>query len=84
MARREVIEVRCDRCSRVETQNKDELPDYVGKSEEKGKYEFSIKFRDKRVTYGDLCRRCRRTLSNHYQKIIMADEDEKPPNAKKT
>ena len=74
MARREVVEVVCDRCSRTETQAPDSGPKTEGP-------EAKFMLHDAEVVYQDLCRRCRDTLGNYYSKIIKAKEEEekKPP-----
>ena len=64
MARRSVIEITCGRCGRVETQTTDELPPLKD-----NQFEFQLRFQGKKVTYDDLCRRCRRTLVNYAEKI---------------
>ena len=76
MARREVIEVTCDRCTRTETQSPDSIP-------KKGATgpEASFKFHDQEVSYDDLCRRCRDSLGNYFSKIIkekVEDEEASP------
>lgn len=73
MARREVIEIICDRCKRVETQAPSSVPD-----KEKVAQELIINFHGKKVVYDDLCRKCRKTVSNYYDKIIKAPEEEEP------
>ena len=74
MARREVIEVLCDRCNRTETQAPGSAPKTTGP-------EATFKLHDQEVTYGDLCRRCRDTLVNYFSKIIKekTDNEDSPP-----
>jgi NMD protein affecting ribosome stability and mRNA decay len=71
MARREVVEIVCDRCNRTETQ----APGSVAKRDGMN-FEFTVNFHGKQVQYEDLCRRCRSSLSNYYDKIIKAKDDE--------
>jgi len=71
MARREVVEIICDRCKRVETQSPSSVPD-----KEKVAQELLIDFHGKKVVYEDLCRKCRKTVGNYYDKITKAPEEE--------
>ena len=75
MARREVVEVTCDRCSKTETQNKDEAAS--------DKPEFTLYFGLHELIYQDLCRGCRRALENYIKKITMEEPDGKKHTAKK-
>lgn len=77
MARREVIEISCDRCKRLETQAKGDR----SKLTEGDSHEFKISLHGKETSYEDLCKSCRKTLSNYYDKIIKAKMD---PIEKKT
>lgn len=77
MARREVIEIQCDRCSKVETQAKDEIPDNT-KSDGSAQPELLVRYHGKKTVYDDLCRKCRRTVENYLKRILMI-EDEKEP-----
>jgi hypothetical protein len=72
MARREVIEITCGRCGKVETQTAEELP-----KEDGNKLEFQLRFQGKKISYDDLCRRCRRTLENYVEKITMPPPKER-------
>lgn len=67
MARREVLEVVCDRCSRTETQAKEEVSP-VNTAEFKG-----VMGKDT-IEYADLCRRCRSAVTNYFDKIRKFDE----------
>lgn len=73
MARREVIEISCDRCNRTETQNKSE----VRTGEEP---EITIKMGNVKVEYPDLCRRCRTSVKNYFDHIRMVRPDEVKEN----
>lgn len=65
MARREVVEITCGRCGKIETQSADELP----KQEGNNKFEFRLTFQGKKISYDDLCRRCRSSLTSYVDKI---------------
>lgn len=73
MARRKVVEIRCDRCDRVEHQQESEIS-----SDEVPELELSV--RGEKVTYQDLCRRCRSSVENYVNRLKMLydrpDEDE--------
>lgn len=70
MGRRKVVEISCDRCSKVETQNEAELaPD--------GQPEARVEWGGKATVYQDLCRRCRETVKNYVRRILLASEDKK-------
>lgn len=75
MGRREVIELECDRCGRVQTQGKSEVFDGEGG-------EFSFTFRGKTVTYTDLCKTCRGTITNYVDRISKVTPGEKPTATK--
>jgi hypothetical protein len=72
MARREVIEITCDRCGRTETQNKSEVI-------AEGSTELSVSFRSVEVSFQDLCRRCRGTVENLVSRLRMEKEEEDEP-----
>ena len=78
MARRQVIEVTCDRCKRTETQSTDDDPDRRAKI---GK-ELAITFHGQVFEYEDLCRRCRGAVENYFNKMTKSMEDEKSPEVK--
>ena len=69
MSKREVIEVLCDRCKKVEVVSKESVK---GGNEP----EFALKFNGKQATYTDLCSRCRETLSGLYKKLTLQQPDE--------
>ena len=76
MARREVIEITCDRCKRTETQNKRE----VSPEDED---ELEVTFGGSTTKYADMCRRCRGTVSNYVARIRGEKRDvEAPENGK--
>jgi hypothetical protein len=80
MGQRSVVEVVCDRCSRVQTQD----AKLVTASEEP---EFVLKFRGQEKQYDDFCKQCRRTITNYVEKILGVSPDdstksEKPAGAK--
>lgn len=75
MARRQVVEVVCDRCSKVETQGIDEDPNRRSKN---GK-EFELTFHSRTIEYEDLCIRCRKAIDGYVKQISKEVE----PKAKK-
>jgi hypothetical protein len=68
MARREVIELLCDRCKRVET-----IPKTAPVEDNP---HFMIQFGDKRVEYTDICSKCLKSLTNYFNYCVMAKNDE--------
>lgn len=71
MARRDVIEVTCDRCGRTETQGSTELPQVEGP-------EIEVSFHGERFVYNDLCKRCRVAVEGYFSRIAKkADEQAK-------
>ena len=54
MARQRVVQIQCDRCRRQE---------FVPEEEKVGS-DFDASFLDQRLVYGDLCGRCKETISN--------------------
>lgn len=75
MARREVLEVTCDRCDRTETQPKVDRPQ-LGP-------ELKISFLGEEVVYEDLCTRCRGAVSNYFDSLTKSkDPPSKEPEAK--
>lgn len=78
MARRQVIEIICDRCGKMENQAPDS-------PKEEGKAEFKVFFEGKKVAFDDLCERCRKALRNYVEKIAREskdDDQEKPEEDK--
>jgi len=73
MARREVIEVTCDRCARTETQPKSNEPMHTP--------ELRVTFHGVTTEYGDLCVRCRSAVENYFKSMTKRnDEEEKAPD----
>jgi len=71
MARRQVLEVTCDRCSKTETQDVESVP-------EKGD-ELEVTFHGQTVKYADLCKRCRGACENYFKSLTkQPDADEEP------
>jgi len=80
MARRQVVEVICDRCGKTETQE----PSQEAKSGD-GVPELVVQFQAERHEYTDLCVRCRDACENYFKSITKQTEKEKEaPPAKKT
>lgn len=69
MARRQVLEVTCDRCKKTETQEVDASPATEAA-------ELEITFHGNTIKYDDLCKRCRRACMNYYNKITKQDDEE--------
>ena len=80
MARREVIEVQCDRCGKVETQE-------LGASPKGGTTaELTVLFHSQEVIYDDLCTRCRSACEGYFKSMTKqveraVEEKEKAPQA---
>lgn len=68
MSRREVIEITCDRCGRTETQSSTEIP-------KSGSPEMDYTFHGVRVTFNDLCRRCRDAVTGYIARITRKMDD---------
>jgi len=69
MARREVVEIICDRCGRTETQE----PSQAGKA---AKVELVIEFQTERHEYEDLCMRCRKACEGYFKSMTKQTEKE--------
>lgn len=79
MARREVIEVTCDRCGRTEVQVKDEVSPPDNREFEGSLFTNSDgpqNLKNKVVFFDDLCKRCRRAVTNYFSKIHKVSEEE--------
>lgn len=78
MARREVIEVTCDRCSKTETQE----PSEAGKAYET---ELTVTFEGETAEYKDLCMRCRKACDGYFKSLTKQhDGKDEPEQDKKT
>ncbi len=75
MARRQVIELRCDRCERVETQP-------LNEKTKEFKFELEVSFQGQKVEYEDLCRRCRSAVENYFKSMTKQPEEEKESTPK--
>jgi len=74
MARRQVLEIRCDRCSKVETQD-------IKPGEEKPEVALLVTFQGESVEYEDLCRRCQGAVEGYFKSMTLQskkDEEEGP------
>lgn len=69
MARRQVVEIKCDRCQRVENQ---EVVQASPVAEE-----LVVTFQGQTVKYGDLCKRCREACANYFKSMTKQLEEEK-------
>jgi hypothetical protein len=76
MARREVIEVTCDRCGRTETQSVDDK----GSAEA----EVTVTFHGETYSYDDLCKRCRNAVKGYFDRIAKKTEDQPEADPKVT
>jgi hypothetical protein len=71
MARRQVLEVTCDRCGRTETQDASEGDNSSPSNE------LSVTFHGKSVEYTDLCKKCRSAVDRYFAQMTKqpaADE----------
>jgi len=71
MARREVLEIVCDRCQKKDLQTKEQL------SEEP---ELVATFRGQKTEYKDLCIRCRDAVMGYFNRMTKRDDEEKKPD----
>jgi len=69
MARREVVEILCDRCKKVEV-----VPKETGSGVDK--QALSMSFYGQQVTYNDLCKRCRGALESYFKRITLQDDED--------
>jgi len=74
MARRQVVEVTCDRCKKTETQDTESAPT-------EGK-ELEVHFRGQSVNYADLCKRCRSACENYFKSMTKQVEEVEDPKEK--
>lgn len=79
MARRDVIEVTCDRCGRTETQSSTEAPKREG--QEKPAPEIEASFHGEKLAFNDLCKRCREAVKGYFTRISKKTEDASAPSA---
>lgn len=70
MARRQVVEIKCDRCDRVENQEGTAIP--TGMDDE-----LTVTFHGKSIKYHDLCKRCRDACENYFKAMIKQAEPAK-------
>lgn len=68
MARREVVEVNCDRCGRTETQTSTEIPKSTGP-------EVEVIFHGEKTVFGDLCKRCRDAVRGYTSRLAKKVDD---------
>lgn len=76
MARREVVEVECDRCGRTETQ--------ASNDKEVEGTEVTVTFHGETYTYEDLCKRCRSAVKGYFDRIAKKADDQVPNDSKVT
>lgn len=68
MGRQPVIQITCDRCSRVEHRSISEATAPLKKGEEP-RYMFSGTYKGSLVQFEDLCSGCEVILDNHWEKM---------------
>lgn len=73
MARRQVLEIVCDRCKKTETQDV-QSGDPTKAESDPPKAEVVITFHGETVKYDDLCKSCRKAVGNLFKKIAKTDE----------
>jgi hypothetical protein len=66
MARREVVEIVCDRCGKKDLQEKQDLQDAP---------ELEVSFRGEKKTYKDLCLRCREAVRGYFLRMTKQEEE---------
>lgn len=71
MARQEVIQIRCDRCKRVQLLPKQEHPKTIP--------DFEARFFDKKLLYEDLCSLCKETIQNLWEDLEQWERAVKQP-----
>jgi len=72
MARRPVVEIKCDRCQRVENRNSEVLP-------KEGQKALSVSFKGQKTEYDDLCLRCDNAVENYFKSMTKQGEEDKAP-----
>lgn len=70
MARRDVVEVTCDRCGRTETQ--------ASNDKEVEGHEVTVTFHGETYSYEDLCKRCRLAVKGYFNRIAKKADDQIP------
>lgn len=76
MARRQVIEIQCDRCNKVETVPTDRDKDVVGPS-------LVVKFGGREVKYDDLCGKCHSAVGGYFSQMVREATKKEPVEEKK-
>ena len=79
MSRRQVVEVKCDRCNRVETQGSDKDSIKRGPDGE----ELSVTFHGNTTQYEDLCLRCRSAVENYFRSMTKQTEEDESDGPEK-
>ena len=74
MARREVLEVTCDRCKKTDLQSKDQV---------KEELELVATFHGKKVEFDDLCTKCRSAVEGYFNRMAKIEEPKKEPAQEK-
>jgi hypothetical protein len=76
MARRDVVEVTCDRCGRTETQTSTETP-------KGGSPEFHGTFHGETHQFNDLCKRCRDAVKGYFERLCKKIDEQGKPTVEK-
>lgn len=66
----EVIQIKCDRCTRVEL---------IAPNANKTESDFEARIGDKKLVYDDLCSRCKTALTNLWEDLGKWDRDLNQP-----
>lgn len=82
MGRQPVIQITCDRCSRVEHRSMSEALAPLKKGEEPH-YMFSGIYKGDHVKFEDLCSGCEVILDNHWEKMAKQLQKASPIRQKK-
>lgn len=69
MARRQVLEIQCDRCNRVETKP-------VAANSGDAACVLTVTFKGKTISYEDLCTKCEKAVEGYFKNMTM-QKDEK-------
>lgn len=74
MARQSVVEVTCGRCGGTETQKQEDVFDPPKDQKtllavDGSPIEFTMRFRGKEIGYPDLCKSCRKSLENVFERV---------------
>lgn len=80
MGKQVVIQITCDRCTRVEHRP---LADSSGQPDDKKKPDFVGIFQNNRIEFQDLCTPCRDIVAGHWKQIAKELTKASPQRPKK-